>query len=248
MKNNLNAVDPICEEIYKYEYGTKQFSLNRKRVFKENNLFERYNEFIYYTEYQLKDEIVQITDELLDNIKLEILNRNVLEYNGDLKKQFSVAGILYDKKNKDYIILKSKSERLNGKLTMVQGHAAIECCDDFNVEQAVNDVINDETDNFNIVMNNIIKELEEEICLEKEFIKHITPVYLVSPKDSRVSREHMGVVSVIEIDGAEVKSGEPEKNTVVRMTKEELVKEENMELMDSWLYLTIKKLQEEDLL
>lgn len=243
MKNDLDKIDPVVEEIYKYKYGTKQFDINRQLVFKKRNLFERYDEVIYYTEFEIDEDIVELTDELLDDIKFKIANRNTLEYNGDKRKQLVVAAIVYDKKTKEYILLKSKGERLNGKLTMVQGHMA--------VEDKVKEFLlfdNLTTDNYNISKRNLLKELEEEINLKEEYINHIDFVYLLSANDNKISSEHMGVISVVEINGVEVTSGEPEKNDVVRLTKNELLKEENISKMDSWLQKVILKLQEDNLI
>ena len=98
MKNDLDKIDPVVEEIYKYKHGTKEFEHNRYKVFIERNLFERYDELIYYTELQLDNEIIDLDDDLLHDIKIEIANRNTLEYNGDKKKQLVVAAIVYDRK------------------------------------------------------------------------------------------------------------------------------------------------------
>lgn len=249
MKNDLDKIDPVVEEIYKYKYGTKQFDINRQLVFEKRNLFERYDEVIYYTEFEIDEDIVELTDDLLDDIKFKIANRNTLEYNGDKRKQLVVAAIVYDKKTKEYILLKSKGERLNGKLTMVQGHMAVE--DRGNFLDKVKELLvfdNLTTDNYNISKRNLLKELEEEINLKEEYINHIDFVYLLSANDNKISSEHMGVISVVEINGVEVTSGEPEKNDVVRLTKNELLKEENISKMDSWLQKVILKLQEDNLI
>ena len=58
----------------------------------------------------------------------------------------------------------------------------------------------------------------------------------------------MGIISIVEINDVEVTSGEPEKNDVVRLNKEELLKEENMSKMDSWLQKVVLKLQKDNLL
>jgi predicted NUDIX family phosphoesterase len=245
MKNDLDKIDPIVEEIYKYKHGTKEFEHNRCKVFIERNLFDRYDELIYYTELHLDNEIVDLDDDMLDDIKIEIANRNTLEYNGDKKKQLVVAAIVYDRKTKEYILLKNKGERLNGKLTMVQGHMAVEYDESVDVEYAIHDTVSILTDNYKIARCNLLKELEEEINLSEESIDFIDFMYLLSANDNKISSEHMGIISIVEINGVEVTSGEPDKNDVVRMNEEELLKEENIYKMDSWLQKIVMKLKEE---
>ena len=248
MKNDLDKIDPIVEEIYKYKHGTKEFEHNRYKVFIERNLFNRYDELIYYTELHLDNEIVDLDDDMLYDIKIEIANRNTLEYNGDKKKQLVVAAIVYDRKTKEYILLRNKGERLNGKLTMVQGHMAVEYNESVDVEHAIHDTVCILTDNYKIARYNLLKELEEEINLSEESIDFIDFMYLLSANDNKISSEHMGIISIVEINGVEVTSGEPEKNDVVRLNKEELLKEENISKMDSWLQKVIMKLQKDNLL
>ena len=248
MKNDLDKIDPIVEEIYKYKHGTKEFEHNRYKVFIERNLFERYDELIYYTELQLDNEIIDLDDDLLHDIKIEIANRNTLEYNGDKKKQLVVAAIVYDRKTKEYILLKNKGERLNGKLTMVQGHMAVEYNEEIDVERAIHDTVCILTDNYKIARHNLLKELEEEINLPEDSIEFIDFMYLLSANDNKISSEHIGIISIVEINNVEVTSGEPEKNDVVRLNKEELLKEENISKMDSWLQKVVLKLQKDNLL
>lgn len=62
--DDLDTIDPLVAQIYKYEPGTEIFATNREKVMKENGLFEKYDEMIYYTNYHIDKEIVPITYEL----------------------------------------------------------------------------------------------------------------------------------------------------------------------------------------
>ena len=128
---------------------------------------------------------------------------------------------------------------------MVQGHMAVEYDESVNVEYAIHDTVSILTDNYKIARCNLLKELEEEINLSEESIDFIDFMYLLSANDNKISSEHMGIISIVEINGVEVTSGEPDKNDVVRMNEEELLKEENIYKMDSWLQKIVMKLKEE---
>ena len=223
--NDLDSIDPLLKEIYKYEPGTLEFSENRRRVFEKNNLFSRYNEIIYYTKDKLPKEIVPIrTLDDIESIKMYTDNRNNLEYNGSEKKQMVVATVVYDCYTNLYYLLKAKGNRFDGKLTMIQGHAAK----------------SNMFGNYNILLDNLLKELKEEINLKRNMIKHIIPEYLISTNDNIVSSEHMGLIALTVIDSSKfdvsgLVSGEPEKHDLVKLTLKELTSPEVKDKMDTWL-------------
>ena len=223
--NDLDSIDPLLKEIYKYEPGTLEFSENRRRVFEKNNLFSRYNEIIYYTKDKLPKEIVPIrTLDDIESINMYIDNRNNLEYNGPDKKQMVVATVVYDIHTKLYYLLRAKGNRFNGKLTMIQGHAAK----------------SNRLGNFNILLENLVKELKEEINLDYTRVERIIPEYLISTNDNIVSSEHMGLITLTMIDSSKfdaskIVSGEPDKHDIVKFTFKELTSPEVKDKMDTWL-------------
>ena len=235
--NDLDTIDPLVAMIYKYRPGTEQFELNRDLVFRQNGLYERYDEMIYYTDYKLPTEIVPVKDKLYSKIKLFKANRNTLEYNGDSVKQLVIGAIVYDTCKKELIVLKCKGERFKDKFTMIQGH------------MAVGDKDTDRTRLKTIMNRNLKKEITEELTLKLEDIVEIEPMYFIQSNDNKVSSEHMGVISLIKIDTSmieyEIESGEPEKHDVAHLTKYDL---SNMELMgryDTWLKKVIIKMKED---
>lgn len=223
--NDLDSIDPLIKEIYKYQPGTLEFSENRRRVFEKNNLFSRYNEIIYYTKDKLPKELVPINSlDDIESINMYIDNRNNLEYNGPDKKQMVVATIVYDRHAKVYYLLRAKGNRFNGKLTMIQGHVAK----------------SNTVGNFNILIENLVKELKEEINLDYTRVERIVPVYLISTNDNIVSSEHMGLITITVIDSSKfdvskIVSGEPDKHDLVKFTLKELTSPEVKDKMDTWL-------------
>jgi dCMP deaminase len=235
--NDLDAIDPLVAQIYKYTPGTEKFKMNRDLVFRQNGLYERYDEMIYYTDYKTPCEIVPVTDRLYSRIKLYKANRNTLEYNGDNVKQLVIGAIVYDVHKNELIVLKCKGERFKDKFTMIQGHMAVGARD------------TEKTKLKTIMNRNLKKEVTEELNLRLEDIIEIEPLYLIQSNDNKVSSEHMGVISLIKIDTSmleyNIESGEPEKHDVAHLTKYDL---SNMELMcryDTWLKKVIIKMKED---
>jgi dCMP deaminase len=235
--DDMDAIDPLVAQIYKYTPGTEQFKINRDLVFRQNGLYERYDEMIYYTDFKLPYEILPITDKLYTRINLFKANRNTLEYNGDDVKQLVIGAVVYDVHKNELIVLKCKGERFKGKFTMIQGHMAVDKRDT-------------SRSRLKTIMNrNLKKEVTEELTLKVEDIIEIEPMYLVQSNDNKVSSEHMGVISLIKIDTSmleyKIESGEPEKHDVAHLTKYDLG---NMELMgryDTWLKKVIIKMKED---
>jgi predicted NUDIX family phosphoesterase len=235
--DDMDAIDPLVAQIYKYTPGTEQFKINRDLVFRQNGLYERYDEMIYYTDFKLPYEILPVTDKLYTRINLYKANRNTLEYNGDDVKQLVIGAVVYDVHKNELIVLKCKGERFKGKFTMIQGHMAVDKRDT-------------SRSRLKTIMNrNLKKEVTEELTLKVEDIIEIEPMYLIQSNDNKVSSEHMGVISLIKIDTSmleyKVESGEPEKHDVAHLTKYDLG---NMELMgryDTWLKKVIIKMKED---
>lgn len=238
--DDMDTIDPLVAQIYKYEPGTEIFATNREKVMKENGLFERYDEMIYYTNYHIDKEIVPITNELYNKIGKQVANRNTLEYNGDAVKQLVIGAVVYDIAKDELIVLKCLGERFAGKFTMIQGHMAVNKNDTSRSKLKT------------IMMRNLRKEITEELNLNFGDILEIEPLYLIQSNDNKVSSEHMGVISLIKIDTRlleyEIESGEPEKHEVAHLTKYDL---SNMELMcryDTWLKKCIIKMKEDGLI
>jgi len=235
--DDMDAIDPLVAQIYKYTPGTEQFKINRDLVFRQNGLYERYDEMIYYTDFKLPCEILPVTDKLYTRINLFKANRNTLEYNGDDVKQLVIGAVVYDVHKNELIVLKCKGERFKGKFTMIQGHMAVDKRDT-------------SRSRLKTIMNrNLKKEVTEELTLKVEDIIEIEPMYLIQSNDNKVSSEHMGVISLIKIDTSmleyKIESGEPEKHDIAHLTKYDLG---NMELMgryDTWLKKVIIKMKED---
>ena len=123
---------------------------------------------------------------------------------------------------------------------MVQGHMAVP-------EETVR---TGKTYDMNYVIEyNLLKELEEEICLKENDITNIDLLYLVQSNDNKISSEHMGVISVVYIDSSklkeDLKSGEPEKHDVVKLTMDDILDPNVLNKMDTWLKKVILQMKEE---
>ena len=166
--NDLDAIDPLVAQIYKYTPGTEKFKMNRDLIFRQNGLYERYDEMIYYTDYKTPCEIVPVTDRLYSRIKLYKANRNTLEYNGDDVKQLVIGAIVYDVHKNELIVLKCKGERFKDKFTMIQGHMAVGARD------------TEKTKLKTIMNRNLKKEVTEELNLRLEdIINRILSFYFI---------------------------------------------------------------------
>lgn len=238
--NDLDAIDPLVAQIYKFTPGTKEFMRNRSLVFEQNGLYEKYDEMIYYTDFKIKKEIIPLEKELYKQIGVNLANRNELEYNGDIVKQLVVGCIIYDIANKEYIVLKCKGERLKDKFTMVQGHMAFD-------PKATS-----RTSLKTIMMRNLRKEISEELTLDPKDILSIEPLYLIQSNDNRISSEHMGMISLVTIDSInldyDIESGEPEKHDVTYLTSYDLSNLGVLDRMDTWLRKIFIKMKEDSLI
>lgn len=235
--NDLDTIDPLVAAIYKYEPGTPEFIENRDKVFKEHGIYERYNELIYYTDFKMEKEIMDIDEIDFSNFRVGIDNRNNLEYNGDAVKQLVVGGLIFDVSKGEFYVLKCKGERLKDKLTLVQGHLGVP---EFAME---------ETDLGEIIEYNMLKELSEEICLLPKDIMQIEMRYFVQSNDNKISSEHMGAISLVYIDSSkmenELVSGEPEKHDVVKLSFMDISNLEVLDSCDTWLRKVIMKMKED---
>ena len=236
-KDDLDDIDPLVAKIYKYTPGTVEFEENRRKVLEEINFFEKYNEMIYYTDYKMDKEIIDIDDIDYTQFRVGLENRNNLEYNGDKFKQLVVGAIVFDVHKNEMYVLKCKGERLKGKLTMVQGHMGLP----ENVEEVLDLNYANEY--------NLLKELEEEIGLHKDEILDIETRYCIQSNDNRISSEHMGLISIVYINtedlDRELKSGEPEKHDVVKLTYMDISNLDEMNNYDTWLRKVLIKLKED---
>ena len=235
--NDLDTIDPLVAAIYKYEPGTPEFAENRDRVFREHGIYEKYNELIYYTDFKMDKEIIDVEEVDFSNFRVGIDNRNNLEYNGDFVKQLVVGGLVFDVSKGDFYVLKCKGERLKDKLTLIQGHLGVP---EFAME---------ETDLGEIIEYNMIKELNEEACLLPKDIMQIEMRYFIQSNDNKISSEHMGVISMVYIDSSkmdyELVSGEPEKHDVVKLSFMDISNLEVLDTMDTWLRKVVVKLKED---
>ena len=236
--NDLDAVDPLVDQIYRYTPGTEVFKMNRDKIFKEHNLYEYYDEMIYYTDYRIDKEIVRIDKNTFKRLGVQVANRNELEYNGDSVKQLVVGALVYDKYNECFILLKCKGERLKDRLTLVQGH----------VSKSDRDT---ERSRLQTILNrNLKKELSEELTLDVKDIESIEPMYLIQSNDNKISSEHLGVIYLVKIDTCklnyEVESGEPEKHDVEYVSMYELSDLKLLDKLDTWARKAIMKLKEDN--
>ena len=235
--NDLDTIDPLVAAIYKYEPGTPEFEENRDRVFREHGIYEKYNELIYYTDFKMDKEIIDVEEIDFSNFRVGIDNRNNLEYNGDSVKQLVVGGLVFDVSKGDFYVLKCKGERLKDKLTLIQGHLGVP---EFAME---------ETDLGEIIEYNMIKELNEEVCLLPKDIMQIEMRYFIQSNDNKISSEHMGVISMVYIDSSkmdyELVSGEPEKHDVVKLSFMDISNLEVLDSCDTWLRKVIMKMKDD---
>ena len=235
--NDLDAIDPLVAQIYKFKPGTKEFVENRHRIFEQNGLYERYDEMIYYTDFKMGKEIIPLEHDMYKKIGVQVANRNELEYNGDFVKQLVVGCVVYDVHNEEFILLECKGERLKGKLTLIQGHMAFD-------EKATA-----RTSLKTIMMRNLRKEISEELTLNPKDILQIEPLYLIQSNDNKISSEHLGMISFVKIDTSmlkyELKSGEPEKHDLEYLTLYELCDLKVLDKCDTWLRKVIMKIKED---
>lgn len=238
--DDLDVIDPLIAQIYKFTPGTEEFKKNRELVMTQNGLFDRYNEMIYYTNYKPDKEITPITDAVYRKIDINKTNRNQLEYNGDAVKQLVIGAVVYDIFKEELIVLKCLGERFAGKLTQIQGHMQVDKKD------------TERTRLKTIIMRNLKKELLEELNIKIKHIVSIDPLYLIQTNDNKVSSEHIGIISLIKIDTSlmtyKIKSGEPEKHEVVHLSLCDICNLNVLNKMDTWLRKIIIRMKEDKIL
>lgn len=236
-RDDLDTIDPIVQQIYKFKPGTDTFKVNRDLVFTKNGLYEKYDEMIYYTEYKMNEEILPLNKDIYKQIEFDEANRNSLEYNGDDKKQLVIGALVYDIYSECFALLSAKGDRFTGKLTLVQGHMAKSPRD------------TNRTRLQTIVRRNLLKEVTEELTIKQKDIKLIEPLYIIQSNDNKVSSEHMGFISLVIIDTSEldydVITGEPEKHEVKWLSMYELSDLEKLNNLDTWARKVIMKLKED---
>ena len=235
--NDLDAIDPLVAQIYKYKPGTEEFKVNRDNIFKQNGLYEYYNEMVYYTDYRPDKEIIEIDKNVLKRIGVQFANRNELEYNGDFVRQLVVGALVYDEYLDCFALLKCKGERLQNRLTLVQGHVCKEEKD--GGRHRLQTILN----------RNIKKELSEELTLNPKDISILEPLYLIQTNDNKISSEHIGVIYLAKIDSSkldyEIVSGEPEKHDVEWVSPFELSDLKVLDSLDVWARKVIMKIKED---
>ena len=236
--NDLDAVDPLVDQIYRYTPGTEIFKLNRDKIFKEQGLYEYYDEMIYYTDYRPDKELVRIDKNTFKRLGVQTANRNELEYNGDFVKQLIVGAVVYDEYNECFVMLKCKGERLKDKLTLIQGHVS------------KSDKDTERSRLQTIISRNLKKELSEELTLDPKDIKSIEPLYLIQTNDNKISSEHLGVIYLVKVDTGdldyEIESGEPEKHDVEWISMYELSNLKVLDRLDTWARKVIMKIKDDN--
>lgn len=247
--NDLDTIDPLVAQIYKYEPGTEDFKINRDRIFRENNLYSRYDELILATEWQPKNGMTSIQHHIIGStedkkiwtpqewkpisnvIKPFAAKRYDLEYNGAKIKQFVVAAFIMNMNEAEVLLLESITGRLKGKYTMVQGHASI---DNPTPDAHVINILK-------VLDENMFKEIEEEIGITQYSGLGIgTLDFFIQLNDNKISEEHIGAIYKFTADFDELerlgwRSAEPEKHRLVRMPIKDLKTPEVYNRLDTWL-------------
>lgn len=251
--NELDYIDPLVREIYKYDVGTPEFIKNREKILKQypdlieneivvyiNNINELYKEdFIDKTYIKLTQDnkmILPAIDGLTNIVDLdEVLSyrwafRSQVEYGGKMevnnrtKRHCVVAGLIMDESEEHVYLLKSIKGRLKGKYTLVQGHMSNRGVEWNNAPLR------------HIANLNMIKELHEEVNFsnpETETPIVYNPRALIMLSDNKISEDHIGFLYTIKVpDGAELVSNEKDKHEVIKFKKQNILNEPNL---DTWV-------------
>lgn len=251
--NELDYIDPLVREIYKYDVGTPEFIKNREKILKQypdlieneivvyiNNINELYKEdFIDKTYIKLTQDnkmILPAIDGLTNIVDLdEVLSyrwafRSQVEYGGKMeinnrtKRHCVVAGLIMDESEEHVYLLKCIKGRLKGKYTLVQGHMSNRGVEWNNAPLR------------HISNLNMIKELHEEVNFsnpETETPIVYNPRALIMLSDNKISEDHIGFLYTIKVpDGAELVSNEKDKHEVVKFKKQNILNEPNL---DTWV-------------
>lgn len=251
--NELDYIDPLVREIYKYDVGTPEFIKNREKILKQypdlieneivvyiNNINELYKEdFIDKTYIKLTQDnkmILPAIDGLTNIVDLdEVLSyrwdfRSQVEYGGKMeinnrtKRHCVVAGLITDESGEHVYLLKCIKGRLKGKYTLVQGHMSNRGVEWNNAPLR------------HIANLNMIKELHEEVNFsnpETETPIVYNPKALIMLSDNKISEDHIGFLYTIKVpDGAELVSNEKDKHEVIKFKKQNILNEPNL---DTWV-------------
>ena len=251
--NELDYIDPLVREIYKYDVGTPEFIKNREKILKQypdlieneivvyiNNINELYKEdFIDKTYIKLTQDnkmILPAIDGLTNIVDLdEVISyrwafRSQVEYGGKMeinnrtKRHCVVAGLIMDESEEHVYLLKCIKGRLKGKYTLVQGHMSNRGVEWNNAPLR------------HIANLNMIKELHEEVNFsnpETETPIVYNPRALIMLSDNKISEDHIGFLYTIKVpDGAELVSNEKDKHEVVKFKKRDILNEPNL---DTWV-------------
>lgn len=251
--NELDYIDPLVREIYKYDVGTPEFIKNREKILKQypdlieneivvyiNNINELYKEdFIDKTYIKLTQDnkmILPAIDGLTNIVDLdEVISyrwafRSQVEYGGKMeinnrtKRHCVVAGLIMDESEEHVYLLKCIKGRLKGKYTLVQGHMSNRGVEWNNAPLR------------HIANLNMIKELHEEVNFsnpETETPIVYNPRALIMLSDNKISEDHIGFLYTIKVpDGAELVSNEKDKHEVVKFKKQDILNESNL---DTWV-------------
>lgn len=251
--NELDYIDPLVAEIYKYDVGTPEFKKNRERILKQhpdlienetvvyiNNINELYkDDFINKSYIKLTQDnkmILPTLDGLTNIVDMdEVLSyrwifRKQVEYGGMMeinnrtKRHCVVAGLIMDESEKHVYLLKCIKGRLKGKYTLVQGHMSNRGMEWDNAPLR------------HIANLNMMKELQEEVNFSNP--ETTTPIIynpkaLIMLSDNRISEDHIGFLYTIKVpDGAKLISNEKDKHEVVRFEKDSILYEPNL---DTWV-------------
>ena len=127
--NDLDAIDPLVAQIYKFTPGTEEFAKNRDMIFKQKGLYEYYDEMVYYTDYRPNKEISKIKEEVENNLKNgkydlskleDILTPNQTEQIKKLEEMYKNSNNEVEKAQIQQSINEKRTSKLNELNSMVK--------------------------------------------------------------------------------------------------------------------------------
>lgn len=249
--NDLDCIDPLVKDIYKYEVGTPEFKSNREIILKQfpdliedevvvyiNNINELYKQDFLDKSYikLTPDNKLVLPNDILTNIvdidevlsyrwifRKEVEYSGIMEVNDRTKRHCVVAGLIIDESEEYVYLLKCIKGRLKGKYTLVQGHMSSRGMDWNNSPLKY------------IANLNMTKELQEEVDfsnLELSSPIIYNPKALIMLSDNKISEDHIGFLYTIKVpDGTELISNEKDKHEVVKFRLDDVLNESNL---DTW--------------
>lgn len=251
--NDLDYIDPLIKEIYKYDIGTTSFKENRKKVLDRfPNLIEDENVVFIsninelYKESFLSNSYLNLysngniaipadnSDELFDMANLDevlqysFINRQEAEYSGlmevnDRSKRHCVVAGLVMDKSRKHIYL---LKSLKGRLK--NKYTLVQGhMSDRGMEWCREDHLK------HIANLNMNKEFQEEVVIknpESSTVVIYDPKALIMLSDNKISEDHIGFLYIITVpDDAEIVSNEPDKHEVVKFKKGDIIPN-----LDTW--------------